>query len=332
MIFDDLEKIVSQGLPPILAIFGEEIEMVVELRDELLSAVTFDRNNLNQAHYDLTASVSADEVLDELESLPFFGDSQFVLLENLTNLTGAKKKAFDEKQLGRFEAYLANPLETTQLVIVVRGKLDSRLKLTKLLKKTAVCLEAKAVRPQELAAYFPKSGLSRSVLARVIEKSGGSYATAKANIALLKTYASGRDITLSDVEKVVPKSLSDQVFDLSDFVIAGKTAQARELVGDLLLQGEEILRILGFLTTSFRTYLQVKLMADGGMSEAQMTSSLKIHPYRVKLAAQTVRRLTTDRLKKALSALIELDYQIKTSVADKNFLFDLLLIKLSTEL
>ena len=54
-----------------------------------------------------------------------------------------------------------------------------------------------------------------------------------------------------------------------------------------------------------------------------------MHPYPVKLANQLVRRLQVSSLKKGLADLIQLDFAIKTSAADKAYLFDILLIKLT---
>ncbi|MCB6144136.1 hypothetical protein LI288_14105, partial [Lachnospira pectinoschiza] len=104
---------------------------------------------------------------------------------------------------------------------------------------------------------------------------------------------------------------------------------ARDLVHDLTLQGEELIKILVILTNSFRLYYQVKLMQNKGWNEQKQTSYLKIHPYRVKLANQQVRNMQESFLAQALLSLIELDYKIKSSGVDANYLFDLALIKLA---
>jgi DNA polymerase-3 subunit delta len=71
-------------------------------------------------------------------------------------------------------------------------------------------------------------------------------------------------------------------------------------------------------------------MQEKGWSEGQMTSFLKIHPYRVILATQAVRFLSVKQLKEALKRLIATDFEIKTGRADKDYLFDLALIRLSS--
>jgi len=328
MIFDEFEKLKKGPLPHLIAVFGEDEDLISEMRDRLLELIHFDDTNLSQSYFDL---VSADSklALEELESLPFFEDQRTVIYENLWNLTTAKKSVFDEKELKRFEHFLDAPVESTQLILIFHGKLDSRLKLTKKLKAKAALLEAKPLSPQELQRYFmEKSGFPARILLRLAEKSNFSFALMRQNVGLLKTYAGGRAVTLDDIEKVIPKSLQDNIFDLTDLVFKGKLLEARELVDDLITGGEELIKILVILTNSYRLYYQVKLMQLKGQSESQQTSFLKIHPYRVKLANQTVRRLSKEYLAEALLNLIKLDYQIKTSAADKELLFDILLTKI----
>jgi len=330
-IFNELEKIKQTGLPQFLIVAGEVEDILTEAKNQIFEFVGFDSNDMGQSYFDLDTQ-NADFALEELESLPFFADKKLVIFENLSNLTTAKKIIFDEKQMQRFESFLDNPLETTQLIIVLHGKLDSRLKVTKKLKKIATILTAEELKSQELNAYFQsKTALKNNILRAVFEKSNFTFSTIKQNIALLETYAMGKEISLADVEKVVPKSLQDNIFDLTDLIFKGKLNEARTLIADLLLQGEEVIKILTILTNSYRLYYQVKLMKDKGWSEIQQTSQLKIHPYRVKLANQVVGRLSSQNLAQSLKLLIETDYQIKSGYGDAKYLLDLSVIKLAAE-
>ena len=111
-VFDEFNEVKRKGLPQILVIFGESKEMVQELKSQLLTFVNFEPTDLSQSYYDLTPN-NSDLALEDLESLPFFSDSRLVILENLVNLTTAKKTILDEKQLKRFENFLDN-LDLTQ--------------------------------------------------------------------------------------------------------------------------------------------------------------------------------------------------------------------------
>ncbi|MFC4652156.1 DNA polymerase III subunit delta [Lactococcus nasutitermitis] len=327
-VFDEFER-VKQNFPQVLVIFGEADDVVQELKNQFFDFVNFDATDLSQAYFDLT-SANATLALEELESLPFFSDSRLVIFENLVNLTTAKKSVFDDKQMQRLDDFLDNPVETTNLVVILHGKIDSRLKIVKKLKQKATLLEAKVLKSQELIQYFSRnSTLVRPVLARIAEKSNDSFSVMRQNIDLVKTFAGAREVTLDDVEAVVPKSLQDNIFALTDLIFQGNIAAARDLVHDLTLQGEDLIKILAILSNSFRLYYQVKIMQGKNWQEAQQVSALKIHPYPVKLANTQVRKVSKNYLQNALTELINLDFQIKSGLADKQYLFDIVLIRLT---
>ena len=74
-----------------MVLYGEEEDLVQELKSRLLEYVHFDSTDLGQAYFDLN-NANANLALEELESLPFFVEQKLVILENLTNLTTVKKR------------------------------------------------------------------------------------------------------------------------------------------------------------------------------------------------------------------------------------------------
>ncbi|MDR0298767.1 MAG: DNA polymerase III subunit delta [Streptococcaceae bacterium] len=328
-IFDNFERLKRQGaFPQITVVAGESDELVSEIRDQILAYVNFDTANLSQSYFDLTEA-DANVALEELESLPFFAEQRLVIFENLLNISTAKKSVFDEGQMKRFEHFLDAPVESTQVIIIIHGKLDARLKVTKKLKKIASLLEANPLTPQELQNYFMKATkLKPRVLLRLAEKSNFSFSIMKQNITTLEIYADNREIELEDLEKIIPKSLQENIFDLTDLILTGKTKAARELIADLVIAGEDIIKIVAILTNAYRLYYQVKIFQAQHIPENIQTSQLKIHPYRVKLANDLVGRLARKYLRESLKMLINLDYEIKIGRADKELLFDVTLAKL----
>ncbi|MQW22517.1 MULTISPECIES: DNA polymerase III subunit delta [unclassified Lactococcus] len=329
-VFEQLEQMKANGFPKFVVVSGEDEAIIQEIKAQFLESVHYDPTDLSQSYFDLTAN-NADLALEELESLPFFSDSKLVIFENLSNLTTEKKSVFDDKQIKRFENYIDHPAEFTQLFLILHGKLDSRLKIVKKLKKMADFLEASKVKRNEILQYLLKNNptLKAPVLNLILDKSNEQFAIVKQNIALLQAYAPDREITRDDVEKVVPKSLQDNIFLLTELVIRGKIEEARNLVHDLTLQGEEIIKLTAILTNSYRLYYQTKIMQQKKWPETKQTEQLKINPYRIKLANQLVRSLPASYFSEALLELIDLDFQLKRSSADKNYLFDLTLIKLT---
>ena len=65
----------------------------------------------------------------------FFADEKNRDFGPFADLTTAKKRYLTDEELKSFENYLENPADTTRLVIFAEGKLDSKRRLVKLLKR-----------------------------------------------------------------------------------------------------------------------------------------------------------------------------------------------------
>ena len=110
---------------------------------------------------------------------------------------------------------------------------------------------------------------------------------------------------------------------------------ARSLVKDLRLQGEDEIKLLAILLSQFRVYTQVKLLKQEGRTESQIVSDLseltgrKVNPYQVKFALRDSRGISLSYLEQAICLLIDTDFQMKSGTYEKDYLFDLALLKLA---
>ena len=107
------------------------------------------------------------------------------------------------------------------------------------------------------------------------------------------------------------------------------------LVKDLRLQGEDEIKLLAILLSQFRIYTQVKLLKQEGRTESQIVSDLseltgrKVNPYQVKFALRDSRGISLSYLEQAICLLIDTDFQMKSGTYEKDYLFDLAVLKLA---
>ena len=226
-------------------------------------------------------------------------------------------------------------------MIFAEGKLDSKRRLVKLLKRDAQIIEATSPKEQDLKCYFASQAQELGIqfvgdsLDQLLLKSGYDFGELQKNIALLQAYKEDGQITLEDIEEVVPKSLQDNIFDLTQMILKRQIDQARNLVKDLRLQGEDEIKLIAILLGQFRMFSQVKIFSEEGQSESQIVASLselsgrKVNPYQVKFALRDSRRLSLSFLKQAMMTFIETDYAIKSGTYEKDYLFDLALLKVA---
>lgn len=340
---EKIEKLNKQNLGLITLVTGEDIGQYSQLKSRLMTQIAFDKDDLTYSYFDMSETAYQDAEMDLL-SLPFFAEQKVVIFDHLLDITTNKKSFLKEKDLKAFETYLENPLETTRLIIFAPGKLDSKRRLVKLLKRDALILEASLLKEAELRTYFQKYshqlglGFESGAFDQLLLKSNDDFSQIMKNMAFLKAYKKSGTVSLADIEQAIPKSLQDNIFDLTRLVLRGKIDAARDLIHDLRLSGEDDIKLIAIMLGQFRLYLQLAILAKEGKSAQQLVTSLseilgrRVNPYQVKYAIKDSRMLSLKELAFVVKTLIETDYQIKTGIYEKQYLVDIALLKMVTTL
>ena len=340
-VIEQIEQIKKGNLGFLTILCGEDVGQYHIAKDLLMKQLEFDTSDLGFAYFDMSEADYHQVDLD-LVSLPFFSDEKVVILDYFADLTTDKKRYLTDDELKQFEAYLENPVETTRLIILAPGKLDSKRRLVKLLKRDGLVLEANPLKEMELKNHFQNEvgrlglRMDPDVFHYLMVKSNFDFAEVSKNLVFLQSYRGENEISLADIDVAIPKTLQDNIFDLTQLVLQTKMDEANHLVRDLRLQGEDEIKLIAIMLTQFRTYLQVQILHEQGRGEQQIVTVLsdlsgrKINPYQVKYALRDSRNLSVGFLKKVVKLLIETDYQIKTGQFDKDYLFDIALLRIAT--
>ncbi|AXQ78270.1 DNA polymerase III subunit delta [Streptococcus chenjunshii] len=339
----DIEKInqlTKEKLLPVTVLSGEDLGQYSQMKQLLMEQIGFDITDLSYSYFDMAEADYQEAELD-LESLPFFADEKIVVFDNLLDITTAKKSFLEPAALKRLEAYIENPVSSTRLIILAPAKLDGKRRMVKLLKRDAQIFEAGPVKEAELKTYFQKlahqQGLvfEKGVFDELLLKSNFDFSDIMKNLLFLKAYKKDGHIEASDVAEAIPKTLQDNIFEMTQLVLGGKIDAARDLVRDLRLQGEDDIKLIAVMLGQFRMFTQVKILSVQGKNEQQITADLsaylgrRVNPYQVKFALRDSRTLSLSFLKQVLADLIEADYMIKQGRYDKDYLFDLVLLKIA---
>ena len=209
--------------------------------------------------------------------------------------------------------------------------------MTKQLKKTAVVINVQQLNEKEVRQYLLNTlentdiTLDRRAIDVFLRLTDLDLSKMMGELEKLVLYGQNQSkITASEVEQLVPKTLEHNIFDMTQYILAGKTDQTLRLFEDLVTQGEEIIKINAILLSQLRLYLQTKFLVKIGYQQANIAETLKIHPYRVKLAMQEARKYDEQKLVRLFDQLVEMDYQIKTGQIEKALSFQLFVLKSGT--
>ena len=339
---EESRKLSLANLPSLTLFTGADQGQYDIMKTQVLKQIGYDPADLNFAYFDMK-EVDYNSLELELVSLPFFSDEKIVILDHFLDITTAKKRYLTDDELKGFEDYLENPVASSKLVIFAEGKLDSKRRLVKLLKRDATVFEALEPKEQELRAYFQKWTQEQGLIfdgnsfEQLLIKSSFQFSEIQKNLLFLQSYKDSGLITEEDIVEAIPKTLQDNIFDLTQLILTKKIDQARDLVKDLTLQGEDEIKLIAIMLGQFRLYTQVKILQESGHTESQMVSSLghylgrNPNPYQIKFALRDTRGLSLNFLQDSIRYLIQADYQIKTGVYEKGYLFEKALLQIASQ-
>ncbi|TLQ04965.1 DNA polymerase III subunit delta [Pediococcus stilesii] len=325
-------KLKKHELSPIYLVDGVDSYIQETVKKSLMTVIPEDQRVMNIGTYDLE-TVDLGTVLDDARSAPFFGDYRLIVLNNPVFLTGEKTKL--KFNLDGFLNYIKDPEPTTILLISAKyEKLDGRKKIVKDLKKIAETIDASAPKENDIKKLVlqyvsgKESQITDDAIGELILRTDGNLSQIINELKKLTLYASGNEmIDLNAVQKLVPRSLNQNVFDLINVLMQGNIRQSIDDYSILILNQEQPLRINAALVSQFRLLLQVKILMERGFSQGKLAQELKAHPYRIKLAMQSARKFKIESLQRAYLGLINLEEQLKTTQRDPKELFELFLVK-----
>lgn len=331
----EISKIKAGNLAPIYLVLGEErylsdmfkqalLDMIVKTEDDELNTASFDMKETTLAY-----------ALEESNTIPFFGEYRLVGVENPFFLTGEKNKSGIEHNTDELITYLEEPSLSTVLVFYAPyEKLDERKKIVKLLKKKATLIDVSKMEERDVKNYtqqvIKNEGyeISPEAFELFLYLTDMELSKIMGELTKIFLFASDtKQITKDMVENLVPKSLEHNIFAMINYVVAGQSDKALMLYKDLLLQGEETIKINSILIGQFRLLLQLKIMQASGYQQSNMLDVIGGHPFRIKKGIQQVKAFDMEELKRILGELVENDYKMKTGQLSKELVFELFILK-----
>ena len=333
----ELEKKLAQGeCAPVYLVLGAEEYSINQAKEAFLKLVPKEEREFNVGAYDMETTPLVEALNDALE-IPFFGDKRLVFVKRPLFLTAESKKSKVEYDIDGLMNYLDNPEPTTVLVFLAPYvKLDERKKVTKKLKKAAVLVDAAPASEGEIRQRLKEELQARGytitaeALEELLVRTDANLTRIMAELPKLTLLAmETREITVAQVERMVTRSLEQNVFKLVDLVLAKKVQAALGLYHDLLEQKEEPLKLNAILLGQFRLLIQIQVLAAKGYAQGNIAQVLKAHPYRVKIALRNIRqyRFVLKDLASAYLGLVAVEKKLKSTQQEAELLFQLFMLE-----
>lgn len=293
--------------------------------EEEIKKLSKDIDEMNISKYDLNNDMLS-LALEDAKTMSLFDDKKLVIVDNANMFTGSTSK---DSEL--IEEYLNHINENTTLILIVHNdKLDTRKKITKLIKRVGKVQEFndELDTTSLVRRLFKDYNIDYKTIQLFIDRVGNNPLIIQSEINKIKIYKDNdKNITEEDILNLTAKLIEIDIFKLIDYIVRKNKEKALELYYEMLKMNEEPIKIVVILANQFRIMYQSKELLKKGYSEKDIASTLKIHPYRVKLAIQNSRNYTSDILLKNLNALADIDIGIKTGTINKDLALELFILK-----
>lgn len=254
------------------------------------------------------------EIQHHANAIPFLADKRVVIVKGFLTQLGRKKSVVEP-----VIDYVAQLSPTTDLVFVESESLDKRHPMLKLKSaeilhfdlptgKTLINWIRQRVK-QEGATIQPDAA---DYLARLV---GPNLLALTNEIEKLALYVVGhsRPITPDDVTLLVPYKEEAEDFGLSNAIGQRNSRQAYDQLRKQLDDGRHPMVILASIATQVRNLIEVKDMAERGMTATAIAQAKGWRSdYAAKARLRDARNFSMARLERTLEALLETDLAIKT--------------------
>ena len=251
-----LEKTTKSKRQPIYALVGDEDFLKRRVRETIVT------NALGEADPAFALSVYGGDkldfstVLNDLNTLPFLSPCRVVVVEPADKFVTDNRPAL--------EKYAGQPSEAGVLILDVKS-FPETTKLAKALPEAAK-ISCKAPYTNKLPAWCVSWAKTRhekklnvDAAELLVEMVGPAMGLLDSELEKLAIAAGSKGtITAEDVDTLVGRSRSADVFRILDAVGEGKPTAALNILGELFAEGEDPLAVLGPITAQLR-----KLAAAG---------------------------------------------------------------------
>ncbi len=311
-------------------IYGDEEYLIKkELTNIINTSNVIDDNiikyNLNEVNVSLA--------LEEASMISMFDSKKVIICEGCNFLTGDNKKEVNH-DIDSLIKYINNPFDDVYLIFIVRNvKLNKKKKIVKKIKKCSKVIECKKLESHNLNnyiyEYFNKNSynIDMPLVRLIIDKVKYDLSNIINECDKLMIYKDDdKNITKEDVDNVIRDNIEDNIFSLTNAIMQKNSKKSMTIYTELILIGEEPIKLIVMIANQFRLILQVKLMLKSGYKEREMANVISEHPYRVKLALSS--EFMIDEIIENMKKLIKLDYDIKSGNIDKNFGLELFLLNI----
>jgi len=254
-------------------------------------------------------------------AVTFFEEKRLFILENLLSkkITESKNK-IDEKHIGdekKLLEILDNAPETSLIVFFEKSQKPKNNLTKKIQDKSQKIWEFEKMQSQKLMRWAKNeilkrgSTIEKNALEKLISYSNDDIWQLDQEIEKLTLYKKDQEITIDDIEKLVPFTLQTNIFTFIDNIGKKNKKAAIYELKNLLDRGEEPVYILRMIIYQIKTMLVIKDLLETGLNKKGITLKTKKHPFVIEKTINQVNNFSLKELLSIYNKIFNLEMSLK---------------------
>ena len=326
MKFKEFMSALDGGLKNVYLLSGTEFYFIDKALEKILARLDLDRTT-ELVTIDCDSKPSIGEIISAIDSSPFFGSKNVVLIKNATIFSA-------EKKFERLENILKD-MQPTNYAIFTAKAADKRRKLYKIISQVGAILEAEPLRAWEVDDWLNEKLKSIGKVMRgearrhfnerlgILPEISLWYLENELDKVALN--AAGNEITAEDLRRnmLSPPEVSN--FALTDALDERKIKKAIYLLRTQAKVPAKLPLVLTLLVNHVRRLLRAKFFMAQGISGRRLGEPLEMNPYIAQKLGETSKSYSEKLLEEVFVELAEADFKLKTGRADVEILERILL-------
>lgn len=317
MTFNDImNDLKNRKFYPIYFLMGEEDFFIDEVTDYI------SKNVLKEEERDFNQTTvygddtTLPQIIIEARRFPMMAERQVLIVKEGQSVKGIDGSDGDKDKESPWVSYSANPINTTLLVIVYRGKtIDKRKKFYKSLEKNGVILESKRLyeskMPEWILSYVKSKGYDiQTAAAQVLVSHLGTNLTKIVNglAKLMTLLPKGTTINGQHIEDNIGISKDYNIFELNKAIGMRDTTKAFTIVAHFARNQKDnpIQVVVSQLFTYFMKILLVHT-SYRSMDKNALATALGVNAYFVGEYQDAARNYSKEKIEKIISYLRHYD-------------------------
>ena len=306
----------------IYLLYGQNKSIIKEEINKIIEKI----NSKDIIKYSLDNTLIKD-IIEDASTISMFSNKKIIIV-NDSSFFGANKKIEDQELL---EKYLNNYNNNTYIIFVANiEKIDTRKKITKLIEKNGSIIECQnneIYTKDFINNYLKKNKYKIQDTNYFINIVGNNLENIKNELEKLIMYkVNDKIINNDDIDKICIKNIEEEIFELTDAIIANNKQKSINLLNEFLNKNYEEIAIIALLASQFRFLYQVKRLENKNKNYTEIAKILEVNPYRVKFTQKKLYNYREKDITERIKQLAKMDHDIKLGLIDKKLALELFIL------